>query len=98
MRLVNPSVEQVIQEPGLNGIYKQIELAGRTCYKSEDKITDESAEKFVERMIKSKHTAMLEHGTLYLDIPMGTPMTDKYYMVKSSIIQFFKHNFKEIHD
>lgn len=92
MRLVNPSVEQVIQESGLNGIYKQIELAGRTCYKSEDKITDDSAEKFVERMIKSKHTAMLEHGTLYLDVPMGTPMTDKYYIVKSSIIQFFKHN------
>ena len=92
MRLVNPSVEQVVQEPGLNGIYRQIEIAGRTCYKSEDKITDDSAEKFVKRMIKSKHTSMLEHGTLYLDVPMGTPMDDKYYIVKSSIIQFFKNN------
>ena len=38
-----------------NYIFKQIELAGRTCYKSEDKITDTSAKEFVERMIKSGH-------------------------------------------
>ena len=39
---------------------------GRTCYKSEDKITEDSAKEFVDRMIKSKHGAMLEHGTVYL--------------------------------
>lgn len=55
----------------LDGIYKQIELAGRTCYKSEDKITETSAKAFTERMIKSGHGAMLEHGTVYLkfDLP-----------------------------
>ena len=47
-------------------VYKQIELAGRTCYKSEDKITEDSAKEFVDRMIKSGHGAMLEHGTVYL--------------------------------
>ena len=50
----------------LDGIYKMIELAGRTCYKSEDKITEDSARDFVDRMIKSGHGAMLEHGTVYL--------------------------------
>ena len=50
-------------------LYKQIELAGRTCYKSEDKITEDSAKAFVDRMIKSNHLAMLEHGTVYLDLP-----------------------------
>ena len=50
-------------------MYKQIELAGRTCYKSEDKITIDSAKGFVERMVKSGHGAMLEHGTVYLYIP-----------------------------
>ena len=50
-------------------MYKQIELCGRTCYKSEDKITEDSAKGFVDRMIKSNHTAMLEHGTVYLQIP-----------------------------
>lgn len=69
MKLINSSVE-VIEPIGytLQDIYKQIELAGRTCYKSEDKMTDTSAEEFVNRMIASKHYAMLEHGTVYLRI------------------------------
>ena len=66
MKLINSSFEILEQEPGLQGIYKQIELAGRTCYKSLDKITKDSAKDFVDRMINSKHYAMLEHGTVYL--------------------------------
>ena len=54
------------QEPGIDGIYRQVERAGRVCYKSEDHCTAESARPFVERMIKSDHTAMLEHATVYL--------------------------------
>lgn len=67
MKLINSSVE-VIEPTGytLQDIYEQIELAGRTCYKSEDKMTDTSAEEFVNRMIVSKHYAMLEHGAVYL--------------------------------
>lgn len=66
MKLINPSYEILEQSSGLKGIYKAIEIAGRTCYKSLDKITDDSAEGFVNRMIASKHYAMLEHGTVYL--------------------------------
>lgn len=66
MKLIESKVELIEQQPGLEGVYKQIELAGRTCYKSEDKITEDSAKEFVDRMIKSKHGAMLEHGTVYL--------------------------------
>ena len=66
MKLINSSFEILEQEPGLQGIYKQIELAGRTCYKSLDKITKDSARGFVDRMIASQHHAMLEHGTVYL--------------------------------
>nr|DAQ12895.1 MAG TPA: Thymidylate synthase complementing protein [Crassvirales sp.] len=66
MRLIKPSFEIWDQQEGLGGIYKQIERAGRVCYKSEDKITETSAKEFVERMIKSGHGAMLEHGTVYL--------------------------------
>ena len=70
MRLIKPSVEIIKQEEyDLNYIFKFIELAGRTCYKSEDKITEDSAKEFVDRMIKSGHGAMLEHGTVYLTIP-----------------------------
>lgn len=69
MKLINSKVDVIKQLPGLEGVYKQIELAGRTCYKSEDKITEDSAKQFTDRMIKSGHGAMLEHGTVYLEIP-----------------------------
>lgn len=69
MKLVGAKFEIIEQQAGLEGMYKQIELAGRTCYKSEDKITEDSAKGFVERMVKSGHGAMLEHGTVYLAIP-----------------------------
>ena len=66
MKLIKPSFEIIEQVSGIENMYKQIELAGRTCYKSEDKITETSAKEFVDRMIKLGHGAMLEHGTVYL--------------------------------
>lgn len=86
MKLIKPNVEIIEQQPELEGIYKQIELAGRTCYKSEDKITEGSAKAFVERMINSQHFAMLEHGTVYLKLPTGLQLSDKYKKNKYSII------------
>lgn len=81
MKLIKPNVEIIEQQSGLEGIYKQIELAGRTCYKSEDKITEDSAKAFVDRMIKSGHGAMLEHGTVYLRIPEND-INYHYYLSK----------------
>lgn len=88
MKLIKPSFEIIEQQSGLDDIYKQIELAGRTCYKSEDKITETSAKEFVDRMIKSGHGAMLEHGTIYLYADWyihssGSPLS-KYYDNKYS--------------
>lgn len=71
MNLIKPKFEILEQQSGIDGIYKMIELAGRTCYRSEDKITEDSAKGFVDRMIKSGHGAMLEHGTVYLRIPIN---------------------------
>lgn len=69
MKLIKPSVQIIEQNSyDINSIFKTIEFAGRTCYKSEDKITEDSAKEFVERMVKSGHGAMLEHGTVYLHI------------------------------
>ena len=62
---------RMVREELLSSVYRQIEIAGRICYKSEDKITDTSAKEFVERMVKSGHGAMLEHGTVYFRIPFG---------------------------
>ena len=70
MKLIKPKFEILEQQSGIDGIYKMIELTGRTCYRSEDKITEDSAKGFVDRMIKSQHYAMLEHGTVYLRIPI----------------------------
>lgn len=70
MRLINSGLEILEQQPGLDGIYKIIEQAGRTCYKSEDKITPDSAKGFVDRMVNSQHFAMLEHSAVYLKIPI----------------------------
>ena len=70
MRLIKPSFEILEQEVGLDGVYKQIEKVGRTCYKSENLIKEGSAKPFVDRMIASKHYAMVEHGTIYLSIPI----------------------------
>ena len=84
MKLIKPSVEIIKQEEyDLNHIFKFIELAGRTCYKSENKITEDSASEFVDRMIKSGHGAMLEHGTIYLTIPVSdisNPIIYKYIL------------------
>ncbi|MGM9533556.1 FAD-dependent thymidylate synthase [Intestinibacter sp.] len=83
MRLIKPLFKIKEQGPELEGIYKQIEYAGRICYKSSDKITEDSAKEFVDRLIKSGHTSVLEHGTVHLKIPikfnyLGDLLTSKY--------------------
>ena len=87
-----------IEELYIN-MQKQVELAGRTCYKSNDKITDTSYEKFIDMLTKNKHTAMLEHGTIYLTIKtnsmyydIGMGENDKEYFEKLQIVNFFKNN------
>lgn len=62
MKIINASTE--ILTPITGDEIQRIEYAGRTCYKSEDKITDDSAKKFVENLIKRGHEAMLEHSSL----------------------------------
>lgn len=60
MKIIKPSVEFITPIDG-ESILKRIEQCGRVCYKSEDKITDNSAEKFVANIIKRGHEAVLEH-------------------------------------
>lgn len=71
MKLIESSVDIIKQESGLIGAYKQIEIAGRTCYKSEDKIEQGSAKKMVDFLVKRGHGSPLEHGTIYLKMFMG---------------------------
>lgn len=62
MKIIKPSVE-FVGEVNADEIIKKIEAAGRVCYKSESKIHDGSAEKFIANIIKHGHEAVLEHGT-----------------------------------
>ena len=83
MKLIKPSYS-IIEPTGytIDDIYKSIELAGRVCYKSEDKITENSAREFVNRMIKSGHGAMLEHGTVFMFIPIDCDRHDYHVAQK----------------
>lgn len=69
MKLINQSYE-ICKTHGytLQDVYKDIERAARISYKSEDKITENSAEKMVQRLISMKHYSPLEFGTIYLKI------------------------------
>lgn len=94
MKLIKPKFEILEQRPGISGIYRMIELAGRTCYRSEDKITPDSAVAFVDRMIKSGHGAMLEHGTVYLIIPFEyVDISEKFDIpIVSNIVKKYQSN------
>lgn len=67
MKLINQSFEFINQKDfSLVGIKKHIERCARVSYKSEDKITDTSYEKFVNMLESRGHNRPLEFGTVYL--------------------------------
>lgn len=70
MRAIKPFAEILDVDIGVD-VLKKIEWVGRTCYKSTDKITDESAPKFVAGLIKRGHEAMLEHGSFCFELDYG---------------------------
>ena len=63
MRLIKPSFE-ILTPIDRSQILKAIEVAGRTCYKSEDKITDDSASEFVEMIVGRGHLSVVEHQSV----------------------------------
>ena len=75
MKIVKPSHEILIPESP----YKHIERIGRICYKSEDLITDISAEPFCKRMVSSGHHAMIEHYRFIISV-----QREDYYILKNS--------------
>lgn len=64
MRLIEPYATIITERDP----FKQIERVGRTCYKSEDKITEDSAKKFYKGLVRREHTAMLEHATFLFEM------------------------------
>ena len=66
MKIIKPSTEIMFpnSREDIEDMYKRIESAGRTCYKSEEKITEDSAKKFITGLIKRGHEAMIEHASM----------------------------------
>jgi len=60
MIIIRPSHE-ILYMPNSADILKRIEIAGRTCYKSENRINDDSAKGFVKRILDSGHHSVIEH-------------------------------------
>jgi len=80
--VITPAVEVPSEtRRALEEAPKVLELAGRTCYKSEDRITDTSAEKFVKMICKNHHESVLEHVNL----------TAKFILSRSASHQLVRH-------
>ena len=70
MRLIKQSFEICNQTDfSISSIYKHIEKCTRVAYKSEDKITEDSATSFINKLINMKHLAPMEFGTVHFKIP-----------------------------
>lgn len=67
LKIIEPSVE-LAQDLNAAEVMKQIERAGRVCYKSESNISDTSAEKFISNIIKSGHESVIEHVSITFKI------------------------------
>jgi thymidylate synthase (FAD) len=66
MILVKPSFQILaIMEPQpFASPLELIELAGRTCYKSEEMISNDSSKKFVKGIMKRGHESVIEHSAM----------------------------------
>lgn len=87
MKLIKQKAELLPQQDWK----KQIELAARTCYKSECRTEEGTAEVMLEKLINSKHFSMLEHGTVYLKFNQNKvpdTMVSKYYLNPYSRAKF----------
>ena len=92
MNIINSSVELLRQsETGLEGINEQIERCGKTCYKSTPK-GGWAAQDFVDRLKDSHHTAMLEHGTVYLKYTAVLTQSDSTPLDKYKFNKYSKFN------
>lgn len=73
MKMINAKAELISEK----NPYRKVELAARTCYKSEGNITPESAERMCKGLIKSQHTAMLEHAVLCFELSVADPASTR---------------------
>ncbi len=99
MKFIKPSVELWKQTYDLEGIYDHISRCVRVCYQSTPKDDKEKSYDFINRVIfrdkdkasKSNHLSVLEHGTVYLNIPMKCNTLQESAVI-SKALELFKNN------
>ena len=74
MTIINPSIE-LMDAPSYETVLKKIERIGRVCYKSEDKITGDSAEQFIRGIIKRGHESVIEHESISVKVTCDRGVT-----------------------
>lgn len=67
MKIIEPSIE-IIDSLDYETMIQKIEKIGRVCYKSEDKITEGSAETFIRSLIARGHESVIEHGNISIKV------------------------------
>jgi thymidylate synthase (FAD) len=83
MKIIEQSHEILsLPEQGL----QLLEKAGRTCYKSEDKITRDSAEKFVDMLVRRGHHAMIEFGDIVVKLITNRGVTHELVRHKHTCV------------
>lgn len=70
MKLINNKVEEIIQNPGIEGVYEIIANTARICYQSDASKSKLTPKEFVDNLLKRGHTRPLEFGTVYLKMPI----------------------------
>ena len=93
MNLIKSSVTNITPQRYLEeDILKHIELCGKTCYKSENNITDDSYKRFVDMIKTNHHNSVLEHGTVYLKLSLDLHQSPKHIIELSDIISKYRVN------
>lgn len=107
MKLINPKVERWECGYTLPEIWSHIARCARTCYQSEPRNNDETDEEFVKRVILRNHSfkeiadsrelqlklhlSVLEHGTVYLAIPISSAHDDLHEVADSPFAKGLRH-------
>lgn len=67
MKIIEPSIEIMTETP-YEAMLRKIERAGRVCYKSEDKIGEDTAEQFIRGIIRRGHESVIEHESISVKV------------------------------
>lgn len=90
MKILDQRADLLVQQLGVIGMKKHIELCGRICYKSENKITEDSYDRFVKMLYNKGHWNALSLGTVYLKV--SADKIDKFIKLINETKPYTKYN------